>query len=159
MPRRNYPRSSKRYYSHRTERKKRKSHNRYIYLTILEPSQLKIEGLTAASQVLATLVEPTFSTDKKNGKEKGDLHLLWETESQKWELVVIELTTSQYRHSQRDYLKLKKTQEWLKDNWQTVLNEMKLRLPAGFNLASRMISVSFATGEASVIETKVIKLT
>lgn len=109
-------------------------------------------------QVLSFLVESTFSTDKKNGKEKGDLHLLWEAEPQKWELIVVELTASQYRHSQRDYSKLQKTQGWLKDNWQTVLIEMKLRLPAGFNLVARMISVSFATGEASVIETKIIKL-
>ena len=102
---------------------------------------LGIEGLIPEKLVFQPIKFPHL---KNNGKETGDLILIWSPTEKEWEILVLEVLVGAHRYLGKYYRRLSWSAQHLRRIWRNWFEKLGIELPAGYTLWLRTAVVSWA---------------
>ncbi|MFA5042255.1 MAG: hypothetical protein WC507_02290 [Candidatus Paceibacterota bacterium] len=127
----------------RFDKRMRKKHNDAVGMMAYPENlnrALKIEELTKEKILWGPKKFPQL---KKNGKETGDLLLVWSSSPWEWEILVLELTVSNCNPLAKYFPRLEMSYKYFKAHWEEWFKTIGLNLPEDYSLWLRTVAVSY----------------
>lgn len=126
----------RRYYKHI-----HKEHDEAVEKIVQTPEILGVEGLSPEKIIYGPIKFPHL---KDNGKETGDLILVWLSAEKEYEILVLEILVGAHRYLGKYFRRLFLSDRHLRRIWRVWFKKIGLELPAGYTLWLRTAVVSWA---------------